>query len=169
MARLHISILTVAALFLAACSSPVGAAAQTAALTPRGAPVDVAMADSENPGLAWAASVVQVDYLPNQNGAGAKLFGVAGGDPAMNGLYTYLAFYQNQAEGWRVFQLGDFLSYRVLYDAPGRVDLEIQESTMEASTGHIGSRTRHVIVGWTRSADGAPPMTISVTPAQRGD
>jgi hypothetical protein len=86
----------------------------------------------------------------------------------MNGLHTYLAFYESPPEGWRAFQLGDFLDYRVLSEAPGRVDLEIHESTMNQDTGEIGSHTRYVIVTWAEGADGVPPMTISVTPAERG-
>lgn len=123
--------------------------------------------DEEN--MQWAASVTEVDFLENQgDGAGVKLFGLAGGDPAMNGLYTQIAFFQSPGDGWRVFRIGDFLDYRVLADSPGRVDLEIQESTLNADTGEIGSQTRHVIVTWTSGADGAAPETISVTPASAG-
>ena len=114
----------------------------------------------------WAASVVEVDYLENQEpGAGVKLFGVAGGDPAMNGLQTHIAFFQNPAEGWTVFSLGDFLSYRVIADSPSRVDLEISESTMNEATSEIGTRTYYVIVSWTPGADGAPPQAIVMTRA----
>jgi hypothetical protein len=114
----------------------------------------------------WAASVVNVDYLENQTpGAGVKLFGLAGGDPAMNGLYTHIAFFQNPGDGWTVFRLGDFLSYRVIADSPSRVDLEINESTMNAETGEIGSNTYYAIVSWTPGADGAPPQAVVMTRA----
>lgn len=117
--------------------------------------------------LQWAASVVRVDEAPDQGEAAfAKLFGAAGGDPAMNGLYTYIAFYLDPAEGWRVFKIGDFLDYRVLSGAPGRVDLEINESVMNESSGEIGSQTRRVIVSWEAGANGEAPATVSVTPAQ---
>jgi len=123
-----------------------------------------AMPFEEN--MEWAASVTQVDFLENQGeSGGVKLFGLAGGDPAMNGLYTQIAFYQSGGDGWLVFRIGDFLNYRVLSDAPGRVDLEIQESTMNAETSEIGSQTRHLIVTWTRGPDGAAPDAIEVTPA----
>lgn len=116
--------------------------------------------------MEWAASVTEVDFLENQgDGAGVKLFGLAGGDPAMNGLYTQIAFYQSTAEGWRVYRIGDFISYRVLSDSPGRVDLEIQESTMNPQTSEIGSQTRHLIVTWAHGPDGAAPEAISVAPA----
>ena len=96
----------------------------------------------------------------------AKLFGTAGGDPAMNGLYTHIAFFQDPAEGWRVFRIGDVLDYRVLSQRPGRVDLELEESTMDEATGRIGSRTRRVIIGWPIAADGSAPAEVTVTPAQ---
>ncbi len=116
--------------------------------------------------LEWAASVVRVDYLANQqNTADGHLFGLAGGDPAMNGLRTHLAFFRGPAEPSRVFSIGDFLDYRVLSDDPGRIDLEINESTLNNDTGEIGSQTRHIIVTWTANADGAAPDAIQITPA----
>jgi len=137
-----------------------------ASLSASGEAASVARSEADS-NLAWAASVVRVDPLANEANGGVKLFGVAGGDPAMNGLYTYIAFFENPGSGWQVFQLGDFLDYRVLAEAPGRVDLEITESTMDDASGGIGSRTRYVIVSWTRGADGAAPETISVTPAEQ--
>lgn len=113
-----------------------------------------------------AAAVVSLDDLTRQGDRTVKLFGTAGGDPAMNGLYTYVAFFQSPAEGWRVFRIGDFLDYRVLSEAPGRVDLEIEESVHDEASGQISSRKRKMIVSWTPGADGAPPATVSVTPAQ---
>lgn len=116
--------------------------------------------------LEWAASVVRVDFLDHQEGsAGVKLFGLAGGDPAMNGLHTHLAFFRGPAEPWQVFTIGDFLEYRVLSDSPGRVDLEISESVMNNETGEIGSQTRHLIVTWTATPGGEAPTSITITPA----
>ena len=116
--------------------------------------------------LQWAAGVVQINALRNQGEATAKLFGTAGGDPAMNGLYTYLAFFESPGDGWRVFRLGDFLGYRILSEARGRVVLEIRESVMNERTGDIGTRMRRLLVSWTAGADGAPPATVSVAPAR---
>jgi hypothetical protein len=112
------------------------------------------------------ASVVRVDPLRATRGPTVKLFGAGGGDPAMNGLYTHIAFFQGPAEGWRVFRLGDVLDYRILSEAPGRVDLEFTESTGPDAAGAIGSRRRKVIVSWTPGADGAPPASVSLTPAR---
>lgn len=131
-----------------------------APLEPSG-PAAPLSADAE-PSLQWAASVVELHAMEDQN---AKLFGTAGGDPAMNGLYTYVAFFQGPAEGWAVYRIGDFLSFKVLNEAPGRVDLEVEESTLDEASGQIGSRTRRMIVSWTPGADGAAPSAVSVAPA----
>jgi hypothetical protein len=117
-------------------------------------------------GVQQAASVVRVDTLTRQGDQTVKLFGTAGGDPAMNGLYTYLGFYQSPAEGWRSFRLGDVLDYRVLSESAGRIDLEVEESVMNEQTTEISSRKRRIIVAWTAGADGAPPAGVTVTPAR---
>ncbi|MDQ8027762.1 MAG: hypothetical protein REJ23_03475 [Brevundimonas sp.] len=113
-----------------------------------------------------AASVVTLDLLTKQGGATVKLFGTAGGDPAMNGLYTDIAFFRSSAEGWAVFRVGDFLDYTVLSEVPGRVDLKVEESVMDEATGQIGKRERRLIVSWTPGADEAPPAAVTVTPAR---
>ena len=116
--------------------------------------------------LQQAASVVRLDPLAGQGPLAAKLFGTAGGDPAMNGLYAHIAFFQGPAEGWRVFRIGDVLDYRILSQRAGRVDLELRESVLDEASGRIGDRTRRVILGWAIAADGAAPATVTVTPAQ---
>jgi hypothetical protein len=164
-------VLLIASVALVACAPAAQPTAETqtpavaVTLTANGAASELQPLPADE-NMEWAASVVRVDMLANQQGAaGVKLFGLAGGDPAMNGLYTQIAFFQGPADGWRVFRIGDFLDYRVLADSPGRVDLEISESVMN-DNGDIGSQTRHVIVTWTPGADGAAPAAISVTPAQ---
>jgi hypothetical protein len=116
--------------------------------------------------LQQAAAVVRLDELSGQGPVAAKLFATAGGDPAMNGLYTYLAFFRSPADGWRVFRLGDVLDYRVLSERAGRIDLELRESTMDEASSRIGERTRRVIVGWPIAADGSAPGEVTITPAQ---
>ena len=176
-------ILIGAALILAACSQPEAPAQAPAPASgtepgstpqsPRPAPRVTARTplvangaarplslDSQSD-LQWAASVVKLQTVA---GGAAKLFGVAGGDPAMNGLQTYIGFYKSPAEGWRIYPIGDVLDFTVLNEAPGRVDLEIRESTMDAATQAIDSRTRRVIVAWTGPADGTP-TAVTVTPA----
>jgi hypothetical protein len=138
--------------------------APAAPLTASG-PAVIVQPDADE-GQQWAASVVELTPLSRQGDRTVKLFGTAGGDPAMNGLYTHVAFFDSPAEGWRVFRIGDFLDYRVLSESAGRVDLEIDESTMDEATGTIGSRTRRVIVGWALAADGSVPATVTIAPAQ---
>lgn len=119
--------------------------------------------DDDN--LEWAASVVVVNPLEHQGNLDGKLFGAAGGDPAMNGLDTYVAFFDPPPEnGWRVFRVGDFLDYRIVSETPGQVLLEVHESVMNAN-GDIGSRTRRLTVTWTPGPDGAPPTAVTVAAA----
>jgi hypothetical protein len=113
--------------------------------------------------LQWAASVIQINELRHQGTLSVKLFGSAGGDPAMNGLNSYIAFFESPADGWRVFQLGDFLTYRILSESPGRIALAIRESVMNERTGDIGARVRRLLVSWTSGRAGEIPATISVT------
>ena len=167
-----------ALLGLAACDAQVEtrkeavpAAEQSVAATPAAAPLTASgqaatVQPDTDEGQQWAAAVVELTELTQQGDRTVKLFGTAGGDPAMNGLYTHVAFFDSPAEGWRVFRIGDFLDYRVLSESEGRVDLEIDESTMDEATGNIGSRTRRVIVGWAAVTDGSVPATVTVTPAQ---
>ena len=120
--------------------------------------------DDDN--LQWAASVVRVDQLEHQGDLGGKLFGAAGGDPAMNGLETFVAFFDPPpVNGWRVFRVGDFLDYRIVSDTPGRILIEVSESIMNAA-GEIGSRTRRLTVSWTPGPDGALPTRVTVATAR---
>ena len=165
-----------AVLALAACDAGVESRdpvlpAEQPPSSPRAAPLTAAgpaaiLQPDTDPNQQWAASVVRLDALENQGDRTVKVFGTAGGDPAMNGLYTHLAFFESPAEGWRVFRIGDFLDYRLLSEAPGRIDLEIDESVMDAATGQIGSRKRSIIVGWALATDGSVPATVTVTPAR---
>lgn len=139
------------------------APATAPAFKPAGQPESMKPA-TEN-GLQGAASVVELTYLQNQGDYTVKFFGTAGGDPAMNGLYTYIAFYVGSSSGWRIFKLGDFLEYRVVAEEPGRIDLEVKESVMNDANGEISGRERRIIITWPRAAGGEPEI-ISVTPAE---
>ena len=116
--------------------------------------------------LQWAAAVDLVTPLRRQGDLTVKLFGAAGGDPAMNGLHTYLAFFDSPAEGWRLFMLGNILSYRVVAETRGRLTLEIRENVMNQATTEIGVRTRRVLVTWTAGPDGTPPASVNMTAAR---
>lgn len=139
------------------------AAPQAAPLTASGPAETLSALPGEDESIQSAASVARMDWVSD---GGAKLFGTAGGDPAMNGLYTYVGFYGGPGDGWTVFQLGDFLDYTVLSSSPGRVDLDLHESILDEASGEISSRHRKVIVTWTPGADDAPPAAITVAPGQ---
>ncbi len=180
----HPILFATAVLALAACDS--GTETRKDAVPPAGAPAPGHPASPATPTTAplvadgpaatvqpstditiqYAASVVKLDPLTKQDGPTVKLFGTAGGDPAMNGLYTDIAFFRSSAEGWAVFRIGDFLDYAVLSEAPGRVDLKVTESVMDEARGEIGSRERRLIVAWTPGAGEAPPASVTVTPAR---
>ena len=169
----------IAFLGLAACDAQVEtrreavpAAEQTASTSaPAAAPLTatgpaaIVQPDADE-GQQWAASVVDLTPLTRQGDRTVKLFGTAGGDPAMNGLYTDIAFFKSSAEGWVVFRIGDVLDYKILSEAPGRVDLQVEESVMDTAGGEISSRQRRLIIAWTPGADEAPPASITVTPAR---
>ncbi len=126
----------------------------------------VALSPDEDDFAQVAANVVRVEDLDGQGALSAKMFGTAGGDPAMNGLYTYIAFFESPAEGWRVFRIGDYLDYEILAVSRGRVDLRLTESTLDQATGMIGSRETALIVTFAAEENGAPPDRVTVTPAR---
>ena len=119
-----------------------------------------------DPNLQWAASVAQLHPLEYQGQSTVKLFATAGGDPALNGLYTYIAFFEGPAEGWKVFKVGDFLDYPVVNEWPGRQDLEIEESVLDSATSEISSRKRYIRVGFAMGPDGRAPDMVTVAPAE---
>ncbi|MFW2341713.1 hypothetical protein [Brevundimonas sp.] len=126
----------------------------------------VVLQPETNDALQTAAAVVELDYLPDQGDLTAKMFGTAGGDPAMNGLYTYIAFFHSPAEGWRVFRIGDYLDYQIQAVSAGRVELRLSESVMDQATSEIGSRQTAIILSFSPGPDGAVPETVTVTPAR---
>ena len=169
--RYRVAIVVCSLLAVAGCAAPEPSAElpsktpmpASTSLTPGGTP-DAVSPDTQ-PDLQMAAGVIRIDELKAQADHTVKLFGTAGGDPAMNGLYTYLAFFDGPDEGWRIFRIGDFLDYKILGESPGRVDLELRESVMNEATAEISTRTRRVIVAWALSPD-TVPSTVSVTTAK---
>ena len=126
---------------------------------PSGPGVVTPAAPSEE--LQEAASVSQLHALPSLN---AKIYSLSGGDPAVNGLVTYLALFAGPAEGWRSYPLGDYAEWRVAEAKAGRIVLAVRQDTA-GSDGNIVKRSRHVHAGFAWS-DGAPPaaVTVSTTP-----
>jgi hypothetical protein len=153
MSQIRLAIAAAAFLFLAG-SGPL-AAQSPGRFEPVTLPAEV------NEDLQLAASVTEINDVPNQGNASVKLFGI-GADTAMNGLYTYIAFFGNSANGWRIFSLGNILDYRIVSASPGRVVLRFSEHI--DSDGTIGRR--RVVVRWTPGTDDALPATVTVGPAR---
>jgi hypothetical protein len=114
--------------------------------------------------LEYAASVDQVNAVPNQPGNSVKMFSLSGGDPAMNGAQTYLAFYADPDEGWVIFRIGDFLDYRILSATAGRINVQVRENYLRGD--EIATRVRRFSLRWTPGQDDAPPATVTMAPAR---
>lgn len=169
-------IASAATLALAACSKPAapanesdvvpmaapaavpGTPAPAAAAKPSGPAAPVA-AEAEEDNIQWAASVTEVVWLPDLN---VKLFSTAGGDPAINGLYTYLAIPpENAGDGWKVFKLGDWETWKVSEQAPGRIVLDYRVSRINPETGDPVTEAKRMIVTFTTGEN----PTVTATPA----
>lgn len=136
-----------------------------AAVTAGQAAAQTIQPDTDNDqNLEYAASVVQINIVPNQPGNSVKMFALAGGDPAMNGLQTYLAFYADVDVGWITFRIGDFLNYRILSATAGRINVQVGENYM--SGDEIGTRIRRFTLRWTMGRDDTPPATVTMTRAR---
>jgi hypothetical protein len=120
------------ALPLAACATslkPLGDAGQT-----------VAMETGE--GVAYAAGVAEVYFLKAE---GAKIFTTAGGDPAINGLYTYYAQFSEEDRSWRSFMVGDFNEITIVQDTPTQTGLRVSKSSIDAN-GDVRTETQFLLI-----------------------
>jgi hypothetical protein len=158
-------LIVLAALALAACqpvapqtTAPAAPAAESPAppaLKPSGPPRTVA-AEGEPMEAAYVTDVRMVEGAD-----GAKIFSTAGGDPAINGLYTYLALF-TAPEGWtRVFQIGDFNSWEVVEESAERVTLRVSRSWIEEGSGDIKTAEEYLFV----TLPDEQARTVEVTPA----
>jgi hypothetical protein len=120
--------------------------------------------------VGFLPGIVRYDVIPNQTGDGfARIIGTAGGDPAANGLMTYLVF--STVHAGEVLTIGNIIDYRIVGVSPGKVDLEIDQSKA-ADDGTLSTETRKVVLAWTVPADAednpdqSVGATVTVTPAQ---
>lgn len=122
-----------AAVFLSGCEAATtpeanppaaAAAAEPADLKPAGPAESLAASEGEHP----EAYVVRLTHLTENEG---HLYSTAGGDPAINGLYTFYAAPISPVDGVRVFQLGDFNEWSLLYERPGQIALEVSRSFID--------------------------------------
>jgi hypothetical protein len=148
---------------LLAAAAPVAAGSSAQAVGSERGPRIVQLEEDE--GVHAASSVFQLDHLKRIGSLAGKVFATAGGDPAMNGLYTYLAFYESPAEGFRIFMIGDFEEYRIVSQAPGRVTLSVRQTSHDGSTAQFTARTRRLNITWPVRGD-TVPATVTVTEAR---
>jgi len=107
------------------------------------------------------AHVTQVEQLAALD---AKLFSNAGGDPAINGLMTYVAFPpESPDENWAVYQVGDFEEWKVVEQGPGKAVLQVRVSRIDPASGNPVTEAKKLIVSWT--GEGAA-RAVTVTPAR---
>lgn len=129
--------------------------APAAPATPSGPPQTVEAEDDHMP-EAWVTDARHI------KDADFKIFSTAGGDPAINGLYTYLARFDEDERGWtQVYMIGDFNSWEVVEETPTRVVLKISRSWVEQESGDIKTVDEKLILDLPDS--GEIPLTI--TPA----
>jgi len=160
-----------AALALAACqpatqeaAKPAEPAAPAAAPAPATEPAKpsgpprVVAAEAMSDDLSGAAAVTDIHFVED---ADVKLFSTAGGDPAINGLYTYLALF-TAPEGWtRIYMIGNFNSWDVAEESPTRVVLKVSRSWIEEGTGEVKTADEKLILDVPQ--DEKAPLTV--TPA----
>jgi hypothetical protein len=117
-------------------------------------------------GLQGAAAVTAVQPL-HDHGYSAKLFNLAGGDPAANGNQLWLAFFVSPAEGWTTFMIGDFASWDLVQEGAQGLIFDVAEDVVGADGNITRGPTRRLIVSY---APGGPeataPATVTVTPAR---
>lgn len=156
-----------AALALAACqpaaegpAKPAEPAAEAPAAVavepakPSGPAKDIEAEDDHMP-EAWVTDVHLI------KDADFKIFSTAGGDPAINGLYTYLSAY-SAPEGWtRNYMIGDFNSWEVVEESSTRVVLKVSRSWVEEGTGDIKTAEEKLII----DLPATPEAPVKVTPA----
>jgi hypothetical protein len=167
----HPLLFATALLCLVGCDAANGPGQGKSPLPPRAAQPPVRPALPDGPAVAVAAlpvstlqdaaAVSQLALVPAQN---AKLFSVSGGDPAANGLVTYLALFAGPAGGWRVYPVGDFESWRLVETRPGEFVLKVREMG-QGGSGPLTRRDRRIIIAFTFDGD-THPASITVTPAR---
>ncbi len=159
---------TAAALALVACQPAAEAPAKPAEPAAAEAPVTPAVEPAKPSGPAKDIQA-EDDHMPEAwvtdvhhiKDADFKIFSTAGGDPAINGLYTYLSAY-SAPDGWtRNYMLGDFNSWEVIEESPTRVVLKVSRSWIEEGTGDVKTAEEKLIV----DLPATPETPVKVTPA----
>lgn len=135
-------------------AAPMPGKADGVRLTASGQPASLAPAGE----MGQAASVMRVTDLTAD---GVKLFITVGGDPAINGLYTYLAAYDEEERDWRTWMVGDFNEVEVVSDTATEIGLKASKSHIDQPTGDVKTETVYFLV----TPPGPQDKTLRVTPA----
>ena len=108
------------------------------------------------------AYVTDVTFIEASE-TGAKIYSTAGGDPAINGLYTFLAVAGESPDGgWTVFLIGDFNSWEIAEQTKDHVVLKVSRSWVEQETGEIKTVEEKLKVPLV--APGARELTVTQIP-----
>lgn len=160
----------IALLGLAAACSPTQAPAPAETAAPAEAAAVAATPEPAKPSGPAKDIEAEDDHFPEAyvtdvrhiKDADFKIFSTAGGDPAINGLYTYVARYNEDERGWtQVYMIGDFNEWEVVEESATRVVLKVSRSWVEQESGDIKTAEEKLILDL--PADGATPL--KVTPA----
>jgi len=96
--------------------------------------------------------------------AGGKIFSTVGGDPAINGVYTFLAIPVEATDGpelsWKVFKIGDFNSWSLLEQDKTRVVLKVSHSIYDNAAGEVRTAEQRIAV----ALPGPDAKSVSITP-----
>lgn len=132
--------------------------AETMALVASG-PAET-LANVDDPGR--ADQVVQVDFaeLPDTSDLTVKLYGTAGGDPAINGLYAYVSVFSPPDSG-AVFFLGDVEEARIVSASATQLGVMLRQSTYNEQTTEVTTTERYVLVALPQAGE----QTTTMTPA----
>jgi hypothetical protein len=142
----------------AAAETPAAPATIAEPAKPSGPPTQIEAATGDD-SLMAAAHVTDVRNIKDVD---YKIFSTAGGDPAVNGLYTYLAHYNEEDRGWtQIWMIGDFNSWDVVEESATRVVLQISRSWADQASGDIKTVDEKLIIDLPAAADGK----LTVTPA----
>jgi hypothetical protein len=160
-----ISLAALTGLALAGCTPPAAKAPEAPAVAEAPAPAAVILAadgpagtQASVPNMEREASVGDVFFMKENE---AKIFTTVGGDPAINGLYTYLAVIGEEQE-YTVYQLGDFNDVKVVSEKPGEIGLKISKSEVEQASGDIKTADHYLLITVPKPGD----KTVTITPAK---
>jgi hypothetical protein len=126
-----------------------------AAAVPAGPPQTLAR--ETEPGVVTAAYVSDVDWIGE---TGVKIFATVGGDPAINGLYTYVSRFEPPDE-MEVYKIGDFEEYTLESHTATEAVLAVRQSRIDEK-GEVVTESRRIIVSLPQSGG----KEITVTPAK---